>query len=62
MFSEELQESEKDMMNAIDGLRRSLTSDFRNPSELRLVLIQSLLTAVSKWLRITTGSYQSEDI
>ena len=23
------------MMNAIDGLRRSLTSDFRNPSELR---------------------------
>ena len=35
MFSEELQESEKDMMNAIDGLRRSLTSDFRNPSELR---------------------------
>ena len=38
MFSEELQESEKDMMNAIDGLRRSLTSDFRNPAELRLVL------------------------
>ena len=35
MFSEELQESEKDMMNAIDGLRRSLTSDFRNPAELR---------------------------
>ena len=35
MFSEELQESERDMRNAIDGLRRSLTSDFRNPSELR---------------------------
>ena len=62
MFSEELQESEKDMMNAIDGLRRSLTSDFRNPAELRLVLIQSPLTAVSKRSHITTGSYQSEDI
>ena len=35
MFAEELQESERDMKNAIDGLRRSLTSDFRNPSELR---------------------------
>ena len=35
MFSEELQESERDMKNAIDGLRRSLTSDFRNPSELK---------------------------
>ena len=35
MFSEELQESERDMRNAIDGLRRSLTSDFRNPSELK---------------------------
>ena len=35
MFTEELQESERDMKNAIDGLRRSLTSDFRNPSELR---------------------------
>ena len=54
MFSEELQESEKDMMNAIDGLRRSLTSDFRNPAELRLVLIQFLLTSVSKWSRISS--------
>ena len=34
MFLEELQESERDMRNAIDGLRRSLTSDFRKPQEL----------------------------
>jgi len=34
MFLEELMESERDMRNAIDGLRRSLTSDFRNPAEL----------------------------
>ncbi|CAG5088300.1 Oidioi.mRNA.OKI2018_I69.PAR.g11802.t2.cds [Oikopleura dioica] len=35
MFVEELKESERDMQNAIEGLRRSLTSDFRNPLELK---------------------------
>ena len=34
MFLEELQETEHDMRNAIESLRRSLTSDFRNPKEL----------------------------
>ena len=34
-FWTRLKESERDMQNAIEGLRRSLTSDFRNPLELK---------------------------
>ena len=35
LFFERKAESERDMQNAIEGLRRSLTSDFRNPLELK---------------------------